>query len=119
MVLCPLKGVRIVSVFRIDPGRRIARSKNKEDREKNADDDDRNFPFSEHLGCAPRSNHRAGCDLKDRAVSGDLIGFAADYRCREDLPRLVQVAAGKEYAVDFGSVLGPLLDLVVIAVVRD
>jgi len=39
-------------------------------------------------------------------------------RLREDLSRLVQVAAGIEHVVDLGPVLGPLLDLVVVAVVR-
>jgi hypothetical protein len=36
----------------------------------------------------------------------------------EDLPRLVEVAAGIEHLLDPGAVLGPLLDLVVVAVVR-
>jgi hypothetical protein len=37
----------------------------------------------------------------------------------EDLPRLVQAAAGIEHALDLGAILGPLLDLVEVAVVRD
>jgi len=37
----------------------------------------------------------------------------------EDFPRLIEIAAGKEHAVDLGAILRPLLDLVVIAVVRD
>jgi hypothetical protein len=37
----------------------------------------------------------------------------------ENLARLVQVAAGKEHTIDLGAVLGPLLDLVEVAVVRD
>jgi hypothetical protein len=37
----------------------------------------------------------------------------------EDLPRLVEVAAGTEHVVDLGAVLGPFLDLVEITVVRD
>ena len=36
----------------------------------------------------------------------------------KDLPRLVEVAAGVEHALDPGAVLGPLVDLVVVAVVR-
>ena len=40
-------------------------------------------------------------------------------RLREDLPRLVQAATGVEHMVDLGPVLGPLVDLVEIAVVRD
>ena len=40
-------------------------------------------------------------------------------RCGEDLSRLVQIAAGIEHALDLAAILGPLLDLVVIAVVRD
>ena len=40
-------------------------------------------------------------------------------RRREDRLRLIQVAPGIEHVVDLGAVLGPLLDLVEIAVVRD
>jgi hypothetical protein len=40
-------------------------------------------------------------------------------RVSEDLPRLVQLTAGIEHVVDLGPVLGPLLDLVEVAVVRD
>ena len=40
-------------------------------------------------------------------------------RLSEDLPRLVQLTAGIEHVVDLGPVLGPLLDLVEVAVVRD
>jgi hypothetical protein len=46
LVLNPLKDVRIVSVFRVDTGRRCATSKNEEDGEKDAEDDDRNFSFT-------------------------------------------------------------------------
>jgi hypothetical protein len=34
----------------------------------------------------------------------------------EDLPRLVEVAAGIEHSLDLGAVLGPLLDLLVAVV---
>jgi hypothetical protein len=37
----------------------------------------------------------------------------------KDLPRLVQAAAGIEHVVDLDTVLGPLLDFVEIAVVRN
>jgi hypothetical protein len=37
---------------------------------------------------------------------------------RENVFRLFEVIAGVQHAVDFAAVLGPLLDLVVIAVVR-
>ena len=37
---------------------------------------------------------------------------------RKDLPRIIEVAAGMEHAVDLGAVLRPLLDLVKVAVVR-
>ena len=40
-------------------------------------------------------------------------------RLREDLPRLVQAAAGIEHVVDLGPVLGPFFDLVEVAVVRN
>ena len=40
-------------------------------------------------------------------------------RRREDLLRLVHVAAGIEHVVELGAVLGPLLDLVEIAVARE
>jgi hypothetical protein len=40
-------------------------------------------------------------------------------RLREDLSRFVQVAAGIEHVVDLGAVLGPFLDLVEVALVRD
>ena len=40
-------------------------------------------------------------------------------RLREDLSRLVQVAAGIKHVVDLGPVLGPLFDLIEVAVVRD
>jgi hypothetical protein len=40
-------------------------------------------------------------------------------RPREDLPRFVQIAARIEQVVDLGSVLGPLLDLVEVAMVRN
>ena len=46
MVLHPLKSVRIVSVFG-DRGLRCASCKNEEHGEKDAEDDDRNFVFSE------------------------------------------------------------------------
>jgi hypothetical protein len=41
------------------------------------------------------------------------------WRGVEDLPRLIQAAAGVQHAVNLGPVLHPLLDLVVIAVVRN
>jgi hypothetical protein len=37
---------------------------------------------------------------------------------RENVPRLFEVIAGVQHAVDFAAVLGPLLDLVVVAVIR-
>jgi hypothetical protein len=37
----------------------------------------------------------------------------------EDLPRLVEVAAGEQHPIDLGPVLGPFLDLVEIAAVRN
>ena len=40
-------------------------------------------------------------------------------RRREDVARLFQIATGIEHVVDFGPVLGPLLDLVEVAVVRN
>ena len=40
-------------------------------------------------------------------------------RLGEDLPRLVQVAAGVQHVVNPRAVLSPLLDLVKVAVVRD
>ena len=40
-------------------------------------------------------------------------------RRHEDRLRLIQVAPGIEHVVDLGAVLGPLLDLVKVAVVRD
>ena len=39
-------------------------------------------------------------------------------RRRKDLPRLVEIVAGEQHAIDLHAVLGPLLDLVVVAVVR-
>ena len=40
-------------------------------------------------------------------------------RLRENLPRLVKAATGIKHVVDLRPVLGPLLDLVEIAMVRD
>ena len=40
-------------------------------------------------------------------------------RRREDLARLVEIVAGVQHVVDLGAVLGPFLDLIEIAVVRD
>jgi hypothetical protein len=39
-------------------------------------------------------------------------------RRREQCPRLVQAAAGKQHTLDLAAVLGPFLDLVEVAVVR-
>ena len=48
IVLCPLKSVGIVSVFRVDTGRRCTNSsKNEEHGEKDAKDNDRNLSFFE------------------------------------------------------------------------
>ena len=37
----------------------------------------------------------------------------------EDLPCLIQVAAGVQYPINLGPIFGPLLDLVEIAVIRN
>jgi hypothetical protein len=38
-------------------------------------------------------------------------------RCGENLPRPIEVAAGEQHALDLRAILGPLLDLVKIAIV--
>jgi hypothetical protein len=40
-------------------------------------------------------------------------------RRREDFSRLVEVAPGVQHAADLRPVLGPLLDLVEVAMIRD
>ena len=37
----------------------------------------------------------------------------------EDLPRLIEVTTGEQHAVDLGAVLGPFLDLVEVALIRN